>query len=438
MFFSDSHLGSRILFLACSLALSACGGDDDALMDAGADVDIVEDGAMNDAGDEDAGEVDASEPDAMIECEPGAIVPPRGEHALAYDAAHNRLLMHGGNIVAPMECRPAYEYTDELWAFDLTCKTWSAVETTGEGPGTIGRHNLIIDAERGRALTFGGRRTLASGQHLTFEQVWSLDLETFAWTELSTSGEGPSGRYNSSAVLDAENGRVIVFGGNDAQGLSSSPLGDMFALDLASGAWTELNTADGPTARYYHGVATHGRSMYVFAGQPSYFGPYFNDVWEFNMDSNTWTAHPASSPIRPGTRFGAGVFATDGAIYAFAGHDETDLGNSNDVWRFDLSTNTWTRAVFGDELNGSAIGPCMFPPDFTIPDTEAPERRHGFGIAQGEGRGYIAFGKTDCGNINDVWSLELESGTWSLEGMAATAGEACNRSGIETCSNLCN
>ncbi len=122
----------------------------------------------------------------------------------------------------------------------------------------------------------------------------------------------------------------------------------------------------------------------------------------------------------------------------FGGHDPTDLGNSNDVWRYDVAGDTWTSLRPGDTLNGSPSGPCMFPADFTLPEEgmPTPERRYsGIAVSQGD-TAYALFGKTDCGNINDAWALDMTSGTWELL-RPPTGGEACNRTGSTTCSTLC-
>ncbi len=81
---------------------------------------------------------------------------------------------------------------------------------------------------------------------------------------------------------------------------------------------------------------------------------------------------------------------------------------------------------------------CDFPPDFTIPEAGiyTPERRHSFVAAQSDTTGYVLFGKTDCGNINDVWALDLASGTWESR-RPPTSGEACNRTGATSCAMLC-
>ena len=87
-------------------------------------------------------------------------------------------------------------------------------------------------------------------------------------------------------------------------------------------------------------------------------------------------------------------------------------------------------------MNGEALGICEFPADFTIPEEGSPERRYGFAHVTDEEGALIIGGKTDCGNTNDVWRLRFEDASWeSLR--PTTEGEACNRSGRTTCTELC-
>ncbi|MDH5491260.1 MAG: kelch repeat-containing protein, partial [Myxococcales bacterium] len=97
---------------------------------------------------------------------------------------------------------------------------------------------------------------------------------------------------------------------------------------------------------------------------------------------------------------------------------------------------TWAMLHPGDTLNSAPIGFCDFPPDFTIPEEGAPERRYSFVHGQSATTAFVFGGKTDCGNINDVWSLSLETADWLML-RPPTGGEACNRSGSLTCTSLC-
>ena len=181
-----------------------------------------------------------------------------------------------------------------------------------------------------------------------------------------------------------------------------------------------------------------GSALFIFGGTPDYDGPFLNDTFAYFTETGSWETIHDGSGTAPAIRFGAEVFAdsSSGRLILFGGHDNFSLGNSNDVWSLDLVTRSWTNLRPGDTLNGEALGICEFPADFTIPEEGSPERRYGFAHVTDEEGALIIGGKTDCGNTNDVWRLRFEDASWeSLR--PTTEGEACNRSGRTTCTELC-
>lgn len=411
---------TSLLTLSLCLGLTACGDDD---TDTTTDDAAVPTDAATDMG---------------PACEPTGMIPTsRGEHGAVLDAERNRILVYGGNLAFPIECRPMTDITDEIWAFDLACQTWTQLTATG-GPGLRARHGMVTSADGASAYLFGGRVTAGGGNYTNFADVWQLDFATLTWTEIATTGTGPDPRSHAAVAHDAARNRLVIFGGNTStSGLSIVGTDDTWALDLTSGAWTRIAEASAPPPRYAHAFAHHGDRFFVFGGSPDFDGPFGNDAWSLDLTTDTWTQVAFGGPDAPIGRFGSGLFATDNQLIMVAGHDSAALGNVNDIWTVDLATSTWTEVVRGDELNNSDVGFCMFPADFTTPDTEAPERRHYFGTVQGAGAGYVVMGKTDCGNANDVWRIDLASPSWELFGQASTSGEACNRSGATACTELC-
>ena len=63
-----------------------------------------------------------------------------------------------------------------------------------------------------------------------------------SWSEVSASGSLPPSRTQAALGCDAENNRLIVFGG-------TGPRGDTWVFDIASGAWSEID-GDGPQRRF--------------------------------------------------------------------------------------------------------------------------------------------------------------------------------------------
>ncbi|GAB4206452.1 MAG: hypothetical protein OHK0013_23160 [Sandaracinaceae bacterium] len=377
---------------------------------------------------------------AMVDCSgrPSAAPDPRGELSGVLDRARGRIVVYGGNTAAPVMCMPMYNLVDEMWAFHLDCNSWERLDATG-GPGVRARHGVALDTERNRMILFGGRLRESGGfgSYVNFNDIWAYDLEADTWSELATNGGPPPARSSPALQYDAARDRVILFGGNSStSGLTLTGMGDTWSFDLASGTWTEITSA-GPSPRLFHASAVAGDRMYVFGGTPDFDGPFLNDLWALDLTTDTWSEVTTTGDV-PDTRFGAEMVydAAGNRIFLLFGHDDTALGNRNDVYALDLATATWSQVRPGDTYGGVPGGMCMFPADFTTPEEGAPERRYSFVAAGGDTRAYVFGGKTDCGNVNDVVAFEYGDGTWtSLR--PTTGGEACNRSGRIGCTTLC-
>jgi N-acetylneuraminic acid mutarotase len=391
----------------------------------------------------DGGSVEAGLADTGADCtgRPVEAPSPRGEITGILDEARNRIVVFGGNVRAPERCMPRYEMVAEVWAYHLDCDSWEPIAATGPTPRA--RAASTLDTRRGRMLVFGGRDRAPGGSgFVNFADVWALDLATDSWTEVSAGG-GPAPRSSAAVAYDPSRDRLLVFGGNTStSGLMLTGTDDLWELDLASGSWREIASAERPGPRFYHSGVVIGNEWIVFGGARAFDPPYWNDTWAFDMTTDTWRRiDDGSAPGAPAPRFGHEVYAWGGRLFVIGGHDEAsaagrDVGNRNDVWALDLATRTWTQVRPGDTPNGMSSGFCDFPADFTIPEEGSPERRYAFARAQDATRAYVIGGKTDCGNVNDVWALHFGSGTWSLL-RPTTGGEACNRSGRVGCTTLC-
>ncbi len=447
-----------------ALGTAACGDDaaEAGPGDAIGDVDPGEDGGGDvgeqpdaDKGDQDAvggedGEDGGGDSGPAPECPaPDGERPSRvSEHAGVYDAARDRVVVFGGSFAVPENCGfPTPTFETETWIYDVACDHWRVVDQAG-GPQGRARHAAAYDSQRGRMIVFGGRwRAGASGNYTLLGDTWAFDLATETWSELPTTS-GPAARVNHAMVYDPQGDRVLVFGGNtSASGLAITAKMDVWALELATGTWTEIATASGPAPRLWHTAvwdpARHRMVVYGGGDETAFnnTAKYFDDLWalEVSGTQGTWTRLDTGSATRPAGRFWAGlVYDADGDRYVlFGGHDDGNLGNRNDLHAFDPEAGGWATLRVADTWNKPATGFCAFPPDFTNVDMDSPERRNAHVFVGGEaGRAFAMGGKTDCGVTDDLMALELETATWT-ELTTATVGVSCLRRGGLSCNDLC-
>ena len=164
-----------------------------------------------------------------------------------------------------------------------------------------------------------------------------------SWIDLTPgAGAAPAARRNASAILDPVDHRMVIFGG-----WSNTYLNDIWAFDLDTNTWANLTPAAGPpapaprlTPASVYDPANH--RMITWSGQGQ--GAFFNDVWAFNFNTNTWSQFtPTGGP--PQIRYGVGHTWDPLAkeLVTFAGF--TNQGRFSDVWRFDGGNSTWANVT---------------------------------------------------------------------------------------------
>jgi N-acetylneuraminic acid mutarotase len=292
-------------------------------------------------------------------------------------------------------------------------------------------------------VVFGGRfREGGSGAYTHYDDVWTFDLATDTWAQVVTN-IGPTARVNATLVYDAERDRFVLFGGNTStNGLAFAPEDETWALDAASGDWTQIAESSEPDPRQFHAAAVtpDGTRMIVMAGgdEQAFQGPFLVDVWELDLATDTWNE---LDPIEADAFISAGLGSGGDGLLLFGGHDDGALGNRNDLWLIDPSADplAWELSVPGDEIDQGGGGFCDFPVDFATVNLEIPERRSAFGFAvAADGAAYVFGGKTDCGITNDVWSWDPGTGAWSERFPSSGGGGlSCLRTGRQDCSSHC-
>jgi hypothetical protein len=202
---------------------------------------------------------------------PAQSPPGRSNHAMAYDAARDRVVMFGGYVNG---------LNGSTWTFDGA--TWTQAATTG--PAARESHAMAYDADRQRVVLFGG----LTGTVSCNGQTWEWDGA--AWSLRSSTGPAPRG--GAAMAYDPVRRVTVLFGG--------AGCGNVYYADTwewNGTAWTQRAT-HGPSRRYFHTLSydTSLGRMILFGGD-SPDGGIQDDTWAW--DGERWT------PIgEPGDRAG--------------------------------------------------------------------------------------------------------------------------------------
>lgn len=373
----------------------------------------------------------------------------RSELDAIYDPVGQRMVMFGGSTAIPVECSfPPPEFTAETWAFHDRCGIWKLIG--GTAPPARTRHMMAYDPAGHRALLTGGRyRQGTSGDYTNFNDLWQLDLDTDEWSQVAVTNP-PTARLHAAFEVNGDGTKAYLFGGNiSLSGLNYNVQNDLWVLDLETKAWQQLTPPGlAPQPRQWLPSLFDAQRdrLVVMGGSDNnalFATDYFNDVWAYDVATNVWMQLHTGNGAAPAGRYGGEwVHDVENDRYLlFAGHDDTELANANDTWAFDPSDNSWEQLRPGDVWNKPANGTCDFPPDFTVVDQEAPERRNAFVAAYSSYEEcpslIVAMGKTDCGAVDDVQRWVPSTGSWEVL-VEAQEGEMCLRTDTQfDCFEMC-
>jgi hypothetical protein len=261
-----------------------------------------------------------------------------------------------------------------LWEYNLVTDAWSLIQPSGDAPAARFGHTATWVPLVGLVVWSG------QGESGFFDDIWVYNPATNAWRELSSLGAVPAARYGSCASLGPdgelwishgfteESGRfsdtrsyefttgtwtdrtpfdsvpverclhdcywasgdqLILYGG---QTTGVAALGDIWAYDLASGAWARGPELDAP-ARQLYAMAINAGSAIIFGGG-ALDGGFLNDSWLIGADLELAPFEVAS--VRPSGRAGA-TLISDGARHRrllFGGKNAD--GVLGDLWELGL------------------------------------------------------------------------------------------------------
>jgi hypothetical protein len=207
---------------------------------------------------------------------PSTSPPGRQTHAMAYDGAHNQIVMFGGSSASTLR---------DTWVWDGT--NWSEKFPSTSPPGRI-RHAMVYDAAHNQVVLFGGGGPTGVGFAHALSDTWVWDGTSWIQKFPSTS---PSARFGQAMTYDTVRGQVVMFGGADPSG--QIVFSETWIWDGTN--WTQEFPAHNPPARIDHTMVFDTvRSQAVMFGGFGYNGD-LGDTWVW--DGTDWTQEfPLASP----------------------------------------------------------------------------------------------------------------------------------------------
>lgn len=248
-------------------------------------------------------------------------------HSAIYDAQNNRMIVFGGQDETPA---PGNSYQNDVYILDLnpTIPAWSKPAVSGTPPSPRMGHSASYDAANQRMVVFGGNDVGSEKSDLFF---LSLPLTPpFTW---SSGPSIPVKRTEHSAVYDGLRQQVVAFGGVDHLLLPDGTELNAQTWTLTLGgasSWTERSFSGTPFFRQGHTAVydASNQRMILFGGD-TVFGPNpiaNNELWSLQLDSGTsWTFLGPSSGLPPAARFGHSAIYDAGSkrMVIYGGYDSS-------------------------------------------------------------------------------------------------------------------
>eukprot|EP01095_Lingulamoeba_sp_RSL-Kostka_P006869 TRINITY_DN2174_c0_g1_i1.p1 TRINITY_DN2174_c0_g1~~TRINITY_DN2174_c0_g1_i1.p1 ORF type:complete len:324 (-),score=109.44 TRINITY_DN2174_c0_g1_i1:81-1052(-) len=159
-------------------------------------------------------------------------------------------------------------------------------------------------------------------------------------------------------------------------------------------SWTKLQiSGDKPDPREYHSMCSIGNKIYVFGGSKK--NGAFNDLWEFDTDSNQWNCLCENGHEGIPLKWGSTITPYQNKLYVYGG-EQIDPLNRQELYCYDIQTGEWS--------NPSQTG-----------NSPIPRMNHTATYIPTKNSILIFGGKklTSAVELNDLYYLNLDTFKWT-------------------------
>jgi len=268
----------------------------------------------------------------------------RTGHSAIFDGVNNRMIVFGGQTTGSL---PAALLND-VWVLDLSgTPTWSQVTFPPlmTLPEPRRDHTAVYDPVRREMTVFAGRTATAISSTVLLSNVFVLkvtaSVTSFSWSTPGLLSFYPLARDMHSAIHDPLGPGTVVYAGHDNDpAADGSPLsGETWALSADGSFWSPLSFLLTPPLRAGHSAVydATNRRMLIFGGTNDIFGDPFAppDLWALNLGSppNWVSLAPFVPPAPPGVKQHSAIYDTlYSRMVIFGGQKAGLLSYSDEAW----------------------------------------------------------------------------------------------------------
>ncbi|CAG9323524.1 unnamed protein product [Blepharisma stoltei] len=264
----------------------------------------------------------------------------------------------------------------KLYIYDLNLLSWTSLDVPGDDPHGRFQHFLcIVDGY----LYINNGEDFTTGSSVF--DIWKLNLATLSsWEKVNFKDTDNIATDSGSVTIVGS--VVYSFGGTSMTGINNS----LTSINLsASSIAYKLISAElsGPEARMMHSMQAIHTSLWVFGGIDS-DKEFLSDMWKFELTTNTWTLLNPSGDKPPARARHSSCSSAD--TYVIFGGENND-GYLSDMYEYTILANIWKVVDFSSSKN--------------------PVGRYGACMAQADTYIYLFGGHTMAGYSNELWRLDV-------------------------------
>lgn len=243
------------------------------------------------------------------------------------------------------------------WEWSPTSGNWRSLEHPGWNNGVELTSSPFNPKRQNSAVAYSSKDksivVFGGSQNGGRNDTWALDLVSRQWViKQAHSSKAPMmtrTEVTGAFVYDSQNDIFVLFGGRCGDNRctpSGRPLGDTWTYKLSTNTWTEKTPAVSPPARMQHHMAYDAENglVILFGGikTDSYASgsvteeTVLDDLWIYDVASNTWTEIPQGT--RPEKRYvGAITYDPLNKVIVLYGGNGPGKKGKGDVWQLKIT-----------------------------------------------------------------------------------------------------
>lgn len=253
-------------------------------------------------------------------------------------------------------------------------------------PGVENPSTAVVD---NNMFIYGGLM-VTGNTSVCLNELYKFNLDDYKWSKVQPEGTLPPGLTEHSIV--SYDNTLYLFGGHNLGEFNK----DFYKFSVSTNTWHIVESqGDIPTPRSGHSavVDSNGGKMYIVGGfwfeQVS--NPiYYNDIYSYHFESNTWTKEEVPSTFTPRRKHVSELI--ENKIYTYGGITTSDR-YLNDLNIFDLETKSMS-VCWG--VHGSV-----------------PTYRHSLSSAS-YGHKMIIYGGVSSSFLKDLYLFDTVTQKWTL------------------------